>query len=217
MYFISFLKIKIYNVSFTNINIGFKILDDLPDMYFVLSEAGLIIDANKSAVENLKIPDTRNNPVCFFDFININDRKASLAAYNKAFKTGSACKIEVQLSKSESILINADISFSFFEDSESGKKLALATLHDVTEKKKKELELLRFYFVAQNTVNPLQITDKTGKMLYVNPAFEKASGYSRKELIGQFPSIFGSGKYSARFWGKNVGRYYAWENLDERN
>ncbi|HRI47958.1 MAG TPA: PAS domain S-box protein, partial [Ignavibacteriaceae bacterium] len=62
-------------------------------------------------------------------------------------------------------------------------------------------------YVAENTVNPLQITDLQGKMVYVNPAFEKASGFSKEELLGKYPNIFSSGKHSPRYWDK------MWESI----
>ena len=39
-------------------------------------------------------------------------------------------------------------------------------------------------------------------MIYVNPALAKSSGYSRQELIGKNPKIFGSGKHSRKFWDR---------------
>jgi PAS domain-containing protein len=78
---------------------------------------------------------------------------------------------------------------------------------DITEQRKKELDLLRFYNVAENTVNPLQITDVQGKMVYANPAFVQVSGYSKEELIGKNPSVFGSGKALQKILGKNVEYY----------
>jgi PAS domain S-box-containing protein len=39
-------------------------------------------------------------------------------------------------------------------------------------------------------------------MIYVNPAFSQVSGFSKEELLGQKPSIFGSGKNSKRYWSK---------------
>jgi PAS domain S-box-containing protein len=39
-------------------------------------------------------------------------------------------------------------------------------------------------------------------MIYVNPAFVKASGYDKEELLGKNPRIFGSGKLSKKFWDK---------------
>jgi PAS domain S-box-containing protein len=72
----------------------------------------------------------------------------------------------------------------------------------VSEEKKKELDLLRFSNVVHYTVNPIQITDAKGRMIYVNPAFEKATGSGREELIGANPSIISSHKYTKEFWSK---------------
>jgi PAS domain S-box-containing protein len=46
----------------------------------------------------------------------------------------------------------------------------------------------------------LLITDPDGKIEYVNPTFEAMTGYSRKEVLGQKPSILKSGKQEARFY-----------------
>jgi PAS domain S-box-containing protein len=63
--------------------------------------------------------------------------------------------------------------------------------------------------VAEYTVNPLEITDVEGKIIYVNPAFERSSGYSREELIGKNPNIFSSHKHSKDFW-RNM-----WETIKQ--
>ena len=78
----------------------------------------------------------------------------------------------------------------------------MAIARDITEEKKKEADLLRFHNVANGSVNPVLITDITGKMIYVNPAFEKVTGYTKEELLGRNPKIFGSGKMSRKFWDK---------------
>ncbi len=39
-------------------------------------------------------------------------------------------------------------------------------------------------------------------MIYVNSAFVKVSGFSKEELIGKSPSIFGSGKSNKNYWDK---------------
>ena len=59
----------------------------------------------------------------------------------------------------------------------------------------RELDYLRFSNVIQHTVNPIQITDASGKLVDVNPAFEKASGYAKDELIGRKPRILSSGTH----------------------
>ena len=44
------------------------------------------------------------------------------------------------------------------------------------------------------------ITDLAGTIEYVNPAFERASGYRRDEAIGQNPRILKSGRQSTAFY-----------------
>ncbi|MGB9873595.1 MAG: PAS domain S-box protein, partial [Hydrogenobacter sp.] len=46
------------------------------------------------------------------------------------------------------------------------------------------------------------ITDIEGKILYVNPAVERISGYSREELIGKTPRVFKSGFHGREFYKK---------------
>ncbi|GAB4549370.1 MAG: hypothetical protein Kow0063_44240 [Anaerolineae bacterium] len=46
------------------------------------------------------------------------------------------------------------------------------------------------------------ITDVQGTILYVNPAFERITGFSRSEAIGQNPRILKSGKQNAAFYEK---------------
>ena len=83
-------------------------------------------------------------------------------------------------------------------------------MRDVTEEKRKELDLLRFSNVIHNTINPIQISDANGTMVYVNPAFEKVTGYSNSELIGKNPNILNSSKHSTEFWSWSVEIYYFW-------
>jgi PAS domain S-box-containing protein len=83
-----------------------------------------------------------------------------------------------------------------------GVEAFIVIIRDVTEERKKDLDLLRFTSVFHYTINPIQITDANGKMMYVNPAFERASGYSKEELVGKDPKILNSGKQGKEFWQK---------------
>ena len=44
------------------------------------------------------------------------------------------------------------------------------------------------------------ITDRQGVILYVNPAFERLTGYSREEVMGRTPRILKSGLYNPEFY-----------------
>lgn len=76
----------------------------------------------------------------------------------------------------------------------------LVIVRDITEQHDKELDLLRFSEVIHRTVNPIQITNTEGKIIYANPAYVNISGYTKEELIGRNPNILNSGKQSREFW-----------------
>jgi PAS domain S-box-containing protein len=60
----------------------------------------------------------------------------------------------------------------------------------------------RLSTAIEQTVDSVIITDTEGAIVYVNPAFEQVSGYSRDEVIGQSPRILKSGKQDAAFYEK---------------
>jgi PAS domain S-box-containing protein len=181
----------------------FKLFDNFPELCFIISDEGKIISLNKAAEEILGINSDKLVNTRFFD-LAVNDDKAkltSLFSNHLGDDRPKHTKAKFSSSSGESIVTN--ISFIKIKDENdnlSGFNLILAK--DITETLKKDNDLLQYYSVAENTVNPLQITDLEGKMVYVNKAFINASGYTKEELIGKRPAVFGSGKHSKKFWAK---------------
>lgn len=56
--------------------------------------------------------------------------------------------------------------------------------------------------VVEQTADAVIITDHTGNIEYVNPAFEALTGYAAEEVIGKTPRILKSGKHHAGFYGE---------------
>ena len=61
---------------------------------------------------------------------------------------------------------------------------------------------------VDQTADSIMITDSRGIIEYVNPAFEKVTGYSAAEVLGRKPGILKSGQHDAGFyrdlWGKLI-------------
>jgi PAS domain S-box-containing protein len=182
-----------------DLKLDFSLFDGFPDMCFLINETGDIRRLNKSAKNNLDIENSK--PEIFFDYVELCDRSKTELLFKNSFSTALSSEIETRLFIKKNF-INVNLTFVPFSNNGFDEKLTLVTARDVSEEKKKEIDLLRFYNVAENTVNPLQITDLNGKMIYVNKAFENSSGYSKEELLGKNPKIFGSGKNSPKFWDK---------------
>lgn len=79
----------------------------------------------------------------------------------------------------------------------------LGIFDDITERKLAEDELLRLRTAVEQSANIIVITDTDGKIQYVNPAFENATGYSASDAIGKRPSILSSHEQGPEFY-KNL-------------
>jgi PAS domain S-box-containing protein len=55
-------------------------------------------------------------------------------------------------------------------------------------------EVKKLYNILEHSTNSILITDREGKIEYINSSVEAISGYGHHELIGKNPSIFKSGK-----------------------
>jgi len=73
-------------------------------------------------------------------------------------------------------------------------------LFDITQLKQTEGAYMRLVTAVEQAAEDIMITDATGKILFVNPAFEKVSGYTKSEVIGQNPRLLKSGKHDAAFY-----------------
>ena len=76
----------------------------------------------------------------------------------------------------------------------------LSSGEDITNRKLAEAENRQLAMVVEQSAEAIVITDTRGTILYVNPAFERTSGYSRQEVVGQNPRLLKSGKQDATFY-----------------
>jgi PAS domain S-box-containing protein len=71
---------------------------------------------------------------------------------------------------------------------------------DVTDRHRAEEARRRLSTAMEQAAEAIVITDAQGAIVYVNPAFEKNSGYTRQEATGQNPRFLKSGKHDAGFY-----------------
>ena len=76
----------------------------------------------------------------------------------------------------------------------------LGNYHDISERKKSEESLINLKTAIDKSKVSVVITDKAGKIEYVNPFFTETTGYTLSECVGQTPGVLNSGYHSSEYY-----------------
>ncbi|MGO8763849.1 MAG: PAS domain S-box protein [Limisphaerales bacterium] len=80
-------------------------------------------------------------------------------------------------------------------------------IFDVTQAREVEESNRRLATAVESAAEDILVTDPTGTIVYVNPAFERITGYTRQEIVGQNPRMLKSNKHDSAFYRE------MWETL----
>ncbi len=120
----------------------------------------------------------------------------------KAFKNGTVNHVrdEIFWKKDGTSFSVAYTSTPILED---GKIIgAVLTFWDITERKRGEKERALLATAVKESRENIVIADRYRTILYINPAFERSSGYSCEELVGKKLRVFRSSKHDDAFYQK---------------
>jgi len=103
---------------------------------------------------------------------------------------------------------------------------AIETLNETLSERLHELEaaqqdLIRLSTAVEQSPTSIVITDADARIIYINRAFERASGYARDEVLGRNPNILNSGltppeTYRDMWINLSAGRVWRGEFVNRR-
>lgn len=157
------------------------------------SRAGRLFNILKEDLVNKNIKDfiAEKNQDTLNDFYKALSNPAE--AEGKSF--------QLTLKRSTGQIFDGEINLSIVEL--KGEKVAQVVIRDVTERKQFLEHLEKFKRAIENTDEMMMITDVNGLIEYVNPAFERITGYTLEEVKGKTPNILNSGVHQQEFF-KNL-------------
>jgi PAS domain S-box-containing protein len=159
-----------------------------------ITERGRVVDVNRQLTEMLGYPAAEmiGRPVA--DFVAPD----SVASVEERIRGGSEGLYEHSLLRKDGSSFPAEAHARAFPF--HGRQLRVTALRDITERKRAEEEQARLSRVVAQAGESILITDPEGTIVYVNPAFERITGYTRAEAVGQNPRILKSGRQDEAFY-----------------
>jgi len=169
-----------------------QLFDFLPYGGEILDTDGYIIDCSSSSIRALgysKEEMIGKHITAFFD-------KSCVHLYDENFpliKQGKFISKEIKMVTKDGKILNMLRAGQPIFDKKSRTVIGILALNvDITERKNAEREMMRLATVVEQASEVIVITDTSGTIQYVNPAFEKVTGYTAEEALSQNPRILKS-------------------------
>ncbi len=120
------------------------------------------------------------------DLTHPDDVSASAQEIQRLHKgESSRISMEKRYLRKDGGLIWCRLTTTLVRDSKDGISNALAMVEDISERKQREDSLQLHASVLENMAEGVGVVDARGRILLVNPAFERMLGYDRGELVGR--------------------------------
>lgn len=185
--------------------------------FMVTSSDGGIVNANNAACEMFGYSLEEFQKMNGYELIDM-EKPGAIELFQERDKAGKITG-EVTAIRKNGEHFSAEISSSLFIG-ESGNKFYTTTLNDISNRRSREQHLKLLESVLTLTQNSVIITeaepmdDPGPKIVYVNEAFTKMTGYSSDEVIGKSPRILQGpdSDYNALKWmGEKMRK---WESCE---
>ena len=152
-----------------------------------------------------------------YDFVNKELADFFRSFDEKAMTMGETIKFEEEITFADNgyrAILETTKTPIYREDGEIIGVLGIG--HDITERKQAEKEKEQMMSAIEQSSESIVITDKDGIILYINPSFEKGTGYTNKEIIGKNPRLLKSGKHDKKFYSDMWGTISSGKNWHGR-
>lgn len=178
------------NILERNNKILAKVVDLNPAKIAVYKLNGTMFYANSSYLKanNLKYDNFEN-----LDFDKISHCDIAFLSVKEKLKTTNS--FVIQKEENEKWF---ESTFYMISD-----EFIIHNCVDITLQKQKELQLEQSAIFFENSNEGILITDANRKIISVNKAFSKITGYEKEEVLGKTPSILSSGVHDKEFY-KNM-------------
>jgi PAS domain S-box-containing protein len=194
-------KLESANRSLLKSEARYRKLVEFSPEAIIVGQNGSIQLANEAAVKLFGVASAEAligrqlvDFVCPEDFATIEETVENLYAVESRPR-----RLQFSIRKGDGSIADLDITCSSLI-AEDGSVITQGVFRDITLRKQREVRQAQLIRGIEQVAESIVITDVRGSIIYVNPAFERITGYSRAEAIGSNPRILKSGQHPASFY-----------------
>ena len=168
----------------------------------VVERQGKLTLANRAAVEMFGFDSSRDVEDQILSEFVIPERRefAGELLEQLRLRDGQVPPRDARLIRRDGSVFDAEIAAaSFLQD---GHRSIQIIMRDNTQRKRDEAEHARLIRAIEQVAESIVITDLQANIVYVNPAFERITGYGREEVLGKNPRILKSGRQTGEVYGE---------------
>lgn len=176
-----------------------SILETMLDTFYRTDREGRIVRTSPAvhALLGYTPEELINRPLAEL-YVHPEQRSAFLAEMQR--RGGAVANYETALRHKDGSVVWVSTSAHVLRD-ESGELTGVeGTTRDITDRKRAEAEMAKLSSALEQTADLVMITDRSGVIEYVNPAFVQVTGFSRAETLGNKPSLLKSGNRDAGYY-----------------
>jgi two-component system, cell cycle sensor histidine kinase and response regulator CckA len=176
-----------------------RLFESAKDGILILNaETGEVVDINPWMIELLGYPHEMFLGKCLWEIGLFKEIASSKEEFLEMLNKGYVRYEDLPLETLDGRTIDVEfVSNAYRVDNAS---VIQCNIRDITERKRSEESLLLQNVALQSAANAIMITERDGKIISVNRAFQQLTGYSREEAIGRNPNILNSGSHPAIFF-----------------
>jgi len=170
-----------------------------------------VVDVNLATLELFAAHDKEHLLFSLHSLLNDNSRSAFKEVMIALLYGKQHFSLETELLKVTggvvAVILNVDVLPA--PDSH----MVLISVTDISDRKKAEEKRRLLSTAVEQAAESVVITDPQGIIEYINPAYERITGYSKMEIIGKKPSVFKSGqvpKYQYRLLWQEITAGRVW-------
>ena len=131
-------------------------------------------------------------PPVSFDKVREGIEK-TLAAYLQYPSNLQLDSNEMVLNRKDGSPIWVETITNYYLSEESGRVQIIGVSREITARKRIEAMVRKLSRAVEQSASTIMVTNIEGIIEFVNPAFERTTGYSQQEAVGKKPSILKSG------------------------